>query len=310
MHQPVLLKEAVEALSIAPDGFYIDGTYGRGGHSAAILKHITTGRLLVIDKDPSAIAEAHKRFDGDDRVIICHGSFADMLEFAKEANWVGRVDGVLLDLGVSSPQLDEAERGFSFLRDGPLDMRMNTSQEIDATKYVATVSEEELTRVLKEYGEERFAKRIARAILKAREEAPITTTKKLAGIIADANPAWEKHKHPATRGFQAIRIAINDELGDIQAVLKASLDVLKPGGRLAVISFHSLEDRLVKRFLQRQSRGRDLPRGLPLAEALIDKDKTFKLVGKAIKPSEDEIKENTRARSSMLRVAERLGGES
>lgn len=215
-----------------------------------------------------------------------------------------KVNGILLDLGVSSPQLDDAERGFSFMQDGPLDMRMNPDTGISASEWIMTTAEAEIARVLKEYGEERFSKRMARAIVEQRKQAPITRTLQLANLLKEANPAWEKHKHPATRGFQAIRIVVNNELGDLEAVLAQSVDLLAPQGRLAVISFHSLEDRLVKRFMRDQERGLDLPAGIPVTEDMLGR--TFKRLGKAIKPSAEEIKQNPRSRSAVLRIAERL----
>ncbi|MFC6632531.1 16S rRNA (cytosine(1402)-N(4))-methyltransferase RsmH [Microbulbifer taiwanensis] len=304
LHRSVLLREAVDALVTDPGGFYIDGTFGRGGHSAAILERLNRdGRLLGIDKDPQAVAYAGERFGGDERFAIWHGSFADMDRAAAER--AGKVTGILLDLGVSSPQLDQAERGFSFMQDGPLDMRMDTSRGMSAADWVNSESEAELSRVFKEYGEERFARRMAGAIVRRRVEKPFERTLDLAEVVKEANPAWEKGKHPATRVFQAIRIHINGELEDLQQTLDKSLQLLAPGGRLVVISFHSLEDRMVKRFIRDKERGPKLPRGLPVMDSQIAK--TLKSVGKAIKADTGEVGENVRSRSAVMRVAEKLG---
>lgn len=306
MHQPVLLNEAIDALAICADGIYIDGTFGRGGHSQAILKKLNAqGRLLVIDKDPTAISHAQTLFENDARVTICHGSFAQIAEFAMQHQVHGKVNGVLLDLGVSSPQLDTDERGFSFLRSGPLDMRMDNSQGMTAAEWISKVPEKELADVLFQFGEERYSRRIARAIVEARVAQAITTTKELAEIIAKAHPRWEQHKHPATRSFQAIRIYLNNELKDLTQGLQQSVEVLQQKGRLAVISFHSLEDRMVKQFMQIKAKGQELPPGLPLTEKEINKHRFLTLVGKAIKPTEQEIAGNPRARSAVLRIAEK-----
>jgi 16S rRNA (cytosine1402-N4)-methyltransferase len=303
-HLPVLFEEALEALRISTAGSYVDGTFGRGGHSGAILERLDAGgSLLAFDKDPDAVAYAKETFGGDERFAIERGSFA-MLEQVAEARGLKRkVDGILLDLGVSSPQLDAAERGFSFLRDGPLDMRMDTSSGINAAEWLSKAGAEEIAQVLKEYGEERFAKRIARAIVERREESPIRTTGQLAAVIEGAVPTRERDKHPATRSFQGIRIFINRELDDLREVLDQSLRVLAPGGRLVVISFHSLEDRIVKRFIRDHSRGDDFPPGLPVTVEMMRPD--LKSVGKARRPSEKEVELNPRARSAVLRVAER-----
>ncbi|HEY8570086.1 16S rRNA (cytosine(1402)-N(4))-methyltransferase RsmH [Microbulbifer sp.] len=304
LHRSVLLREAVDALVVDPDGFYIDGTFGRGGHSALVLEQLgEAGRLLAVDKDPQAIEFARSRFGGESRFQIWHGSFADMDQAA--AGMAGQVTGILLDLGVSSPQLDQPERGFSFMQDGPLDMRMDTSRGISAADWVNGESETELARVFKEYGEERFARRMAAAIVRRRVEKPFERTLDLAEVVKAANPAWEKGKHPATRVFQAIRIHVNGELDDLQQALEKSLTLLKPGGRLVVISFHSLEDRMVKRFIREQEKGPQLPRGLPVMDSQIHK--TLRSVGKAVKAEAQEVGENVRSRSAVMRIAERLG---
>ncbi len=304
-HQSVLLRPSVEALNIDPAGVYVDGTFGRGGHSRLILSALgARGRLIAIDRDPQAVAYAEAHFADDARFSIVHGSFAMLAEVAQEAGVMGRVDGVLLDLGVSSPQLDQAERGFSFGKPGPLDMRMDTTRGESAAEWLARAETGEIAEVLKAYGEERHARRIARAIVAAREEAPIVTTDRLAEVVSQANPSWEKGKHPATRSFQAIRIRINGELEAVQHCLDQVLDVLAVGGRLAVISFHSLEDRIVKRFMRDQARGDLFPPGVPVRQDQLQP--RLRLVGKAIHPDDDEIANNPRARSAVLRVAERL----
>lgn len=303
-HHPVLFNEALDALAIDPSGFYVDGTFGRGGHSGALIKRLGDGgRLLAIDKDPEAVAHGEALFAGDPRFQIRQGSFAMLEQFVGQAGMSGRVNGILLDLGVSSPQLDVAERGFSFLRDGPLDMRMDNGSGISAAEWIASAGVDEIAGVLKTYGEERHAKRIARAIHEAAQIEAIETTGRLAAIVSAANPAWEKGKHPATRAFQGIRIYINRELDDLRICLDQSLNVLAPGGRLAVISFHSLEDRIVKRFMREGERGDNYPRGLPVTQDQMQSK--LKRIGKAIKPSLEEIERNPRARSSVLRVAER-----
>lgn len=305
MHETVLLREAVDALAIRPDGFYVDGTYGRGGHSAEILSRLgENGRLLAFDKDPQAVASARVRFAGDARFDIVHDSFAALSEVLNQRASAGCVDGILLDLGVSSPQLDEAGRGFSFMREGPLDMRMNTSAGISAAEWLARAEASEIIRVLRDYGEEKFAPRMARAIVEARALQPITTTKQLADIVAAANPRWEKHKHPATRAFQAIRIFINNELGDLEKLLDQVLQQLVVGGRLVVISFHSLEDRMVKQFIRHHERGGDIPRGVPLMESQIKR--RLHEVNKPVRVDDDERDANVRARSAIMRVAEKL----
>lgn len=305
MHNSVLLQESLEGLAIKPDGVYVDGTFGRGGHSRAILAALSAqGRLIAVDKDQEAVRYANQHFADDARFQLFHGSFASLPEFTKRAGVYGQVDGILLDLGVSSPQFDDAERGFSFMKAGPLDMRMNTEQPLSAAVFVNTADSDELIRVFREYGEERFAKRIAGAIIDARNQAPIVSTLEFAELVKKANPKWEKHKHPATRVFQAIRIHINNELQELQDFLAGSLEMLAVGGRLAIISFHSLEDRLVKQFMRDSEQGARLPRGLPIQAS--EEKKTFKRIGKAIKPSEVEIMDNIRARSAILRIGEKL----
>ncbi len=304
-HETVFLREAADALVTDTEGVYVDGTFGRGGHSRLILQKLgARGRLLVIDKDPEAIAAAERLRAADPRVSIGHGSFAELARFVAALPGVTEVQGILLDLGVSSPQLDDAQRGFSFTHDGPLDMRMNNSQGPSAAQWLATATEEEIARVLYEYGEERFSRRMAKAIVAARAEQPLTTTRQLANIVAQAHPAWEKHKHPATRAFQGIRIFINDELKDLQTALHVLLELLAVGGRLVVISFHSLEDRMVKQFMQKQVRGDDFPPSVPVTSAQLKP--RLRLVGKALKTGDEERSRNVRARSAMLRVAEKL----
>ncbi|VUD40333.1 Ribosomal RNA small subunit methyltransferase H [Thalassocella blandensis] len=303
-HYSVLLQESVDALVINKDGLYIDGTFGRGGHSREILKRLSqSGRLVAFDKDPQAIAVGQELEKEDERFAIVHDSFSQMEVWLK-GQGIEHVDGVLLDLGVSSPQLDQAERGFSFLQDGPLDMRMDTTKGQTAADWIAHAKEEDITRILKEYGEERFAKRMARAIVTTRQEQEISTTSQLAKIVAEANPKWEKGKHPATRAFQAIRIFINGELDDLESALEAALNVLGKGGRLVAISFHSLEDRMVKRFMRDKARGKEFPAGMPVTEEMLEKE--LKVMSKALKASETEVGENIRSRSAVMRIAEKI----
>ena len=298
-HVSVLLEESVAALAIKPDGTYLDGTFGRGGHSRAILRSLSnSGRLIAFDKDPQAESSA-EQFSEDPRFEFVRASFAEISSRVETSE----LDGILLDLGVSSPQLDNAERGFGFSDDGPLDMRMDTRAGMTAAEWLATAPEADIADVIKTYGEERFAKRMASAIVKARTESPITRTKQLATIVSEANPKWELHKHPATRAFQAIRIFINRELEDLEIALGHTVDALSEGGRLVVISFHSLEDRIVKRFMRDQARGQQLPKHVPVIDS--DTGKTLNLVGKAVKPSTDEVQRNPRSRSAIMRVAER-----
>jgi 16S rRNA (cytosine1402-N4)-methyltransferase len=304
-HRPVLLDEAVAALAIRPDGVYLDGTFGRGGHSAAILAQLgPQGRLLAMDQDPQAIKAAQQKFAGDSRFQIVQRNFAELQDFVVEQGLQHKVDGVLLDIGVSSPQLDDASRGFSFLKSGPLDMRMNPDAGQSAAEWLAQVDEYDLVTVLMHLGEEKFARRIAHAIVQYRQQAEINDTVQLANIIAAAIPVKDKKKHPATKSFQAIRIYINRELEVLEHALQAAVNVLSVGGRLAVISFHSLEDRMVKRFFRDISRGPQLPKDIPIMSK--DLQQPYRVVGKAIKPGMQELQQNPRARSSVLRVLERI----
>jgi len=303
-HVPVLMHEAVEALALRSDGRYVDATYGRGGHSGSILQQLgEAGCLLALDRDPEAVADAAWRFAGESRFSIHQANFAEMKVVLREKGWLGKVDGLLLDLGVSSPQLDVAERGFGFSRDGDLDMRMDPDSGQSAKQWLAGVSEVELVQVLRDYGEERYARRIAGAIVAARAESPISRTGQLAEIVKQAHPRWERHHHPATRSFQAIRIQVNGELEAVKLALEAAVSVLKVGGRIAVISFHSLEDRLVKRALRQPIPDPRIPRHLP--QPALDSH-PWRVVCKAIKAGAQELEVNPRARSAVLRVAERV----
>jgi 16S rRNA (cytosine1402-N4)-methyltransferase len=303
-HETVLLHPAVDALVTDRAGFYVDGTFGRGGHSRLILEELgQNGRLLATDHDPEAIRVGRELMLQDSRFEIRQCSFSDIDTVVNELGFDGRVSGILLDLGVSSPQLDDAERGFSFTHDGPLDMRMNPDQGQSAAEWIASAAEEDIANVIYEFGEERYSRRIARAIVRERALQPITRTLQLAEIVKQANPAWEKHKHPATRAFQAIRIFINRELESLDRLLNKAVSLLAPGGRLVIISFHSLEDRLVKQFIQRQSKGDDFPRDLPVMMSAI-KPALIK-IGKAIKASATEVEQNPRARSAVMRIAEK-----
>jgi len=305
MHQSVLLHESIKGLAIKSGGIYFDGTFGRGGHSQEILRHLDEqGRLYAIDKDPDAISYAKEHFGQDKRFHIIQGSFAKIQQFASAEGVLGKVNGILLDLGVSSPQLDNPERGFSFMQQGPLDMRMDLTQSISAAKFVNEAEADEMASIFRLYGEERFAGRIARAIVEVRNKAPISTTLQLAEIVKEANPKWEKHKHPATRVFQAIRIHVNQELTDLSSCLEQCLEVLAPKGRLVVISFHSLEDRIVKQFMRAQEQGIRPPPEVPIRYEEIKTH--FKRVGKAIMPQDAEVKANVRARSAVLRIGEKL----
>ena len=306
-HRPVLLDEAVAALAVKPSGLYVDGTFGRGGHSGAILDRLAEGgRLLAFDKDPDAVAAARARYGQDKRFSIVRGSFAMLRQVVETQDLSGKVNGLLLDLGVSSPQLDDPRRGFSFQHEGPLEMRMDPDSGVSAGEWLQQVSEEELSRILRDYGEERFHRRIARAIVEARREAPLRSTTRLADVVAAAVPRREKHKHPATRTFQAIRIHLNRELEDLRTVLDAVPDVLAIGGRLVVISFHSLEDRVVKRFIRAQQKGEldELPPGLPVASEPFRT--RLRAIGKPVRAGEAEVRDNPRARSAIMRIAERV----
>lgn len=304
-HQSVLLHESVEALITDVNGFYVDGTFGRGGHSREVLLRLSDdAQLMAVDKDEQAIAEADKQFSDEKRFSIRHGSFSQLNQWLVEIEKLGKVNGILLDLGVSSPQLDEAHRGFSFMQDGPLDMRMNRTKGETAAEWINSASQEDIARVLKEYGEERFSKRIARAIVDHRQEQPFATTHELSKVVTEANPAWEKGKHPATRAFQAIRIHINDELSDLDVILEQALAALAVGGRLVVISFHSLEDRRVKRFIRQQVQGDRLPMGVPVRDEQLNK--RLRSLGKVTKAGASELAHNPRARSAVMRVAEKI----
>jgi 16S rRNA (cytosine1402-N4)-methyltransferase len=304
-HKPVLLKQVLDGLNIRRNGIYVDCTYGRGGHSAAILEQLDDdGRLFVFDRDPLALRHAELLFGDDPRVVAIHGAFSRLTEKLRGYQVIGAVDGLLFDLGVSSPQLDDGNYGFSFLRDGDLDMRMDPGAGISAMDWINHADLEDIEEILRTYGEERYARRIARAVVEARAHEPVTRTRQLAGIIAATVPTREKTKDPATRSFLAVRIFINNEIGELEAVLKQVNEVLKPGGRLVIISFHSLEDRIVKRFMRNEARGNRYPQDIPVTEDQMTP--TLKLVGKAIKPSAEEIKQNPRARSAVLRVGEKI----
>ena len=302
-HQPVLSDEVLHALAIKPDGIYIDGTYGRGGHSDAILGCLgVAGRLIAIDRDLEAIAHAKQRYRDDSRVTVSHRPFSQLTQLTQQIGVFGHVNGILFDLGLSSPHVDDPKRGFSFMREGPLDMRMDNSCGMTAAEWLATVKASELANILYQYGEERHARRIAKAIVRERERTPITTTKRLADIIVALSPSRNRRKHPATRAFQAIRIFINQELEELASALTQSLATLAVGGRLAVISFHSLEDRLVKQFFIKQAEGEPRPRGLP---APLDFCPRVNRINGAVRPGNKEISDNPRARSAILRVVEK-----
>lgn len=308
-HVPVLHGPALDALRIRADGIYVDGTYGRGGHSTAMLARLgKDGRLVVIDRDPRAIADAQLRFAGDERVTIQRANFADIGAISDELGLTGRVDGFLLDIGVSSPQLDDPERGFSFQHDGPLDMRMDPEAGESVADWLARAAEEEIARVIREYGEERFARRIARAIVRRRAEGrAVTRTAELAALVSDAVPGGPSKIHPATRTFQALRIYINDELGALDRVLADGIDLLAPAGRFVVISFHSLEDRRVKRAFVRASRPPPASRRLPSVETFVP---SLRLIDGLVRADDDETELNPRARSARMRVAEKPAGEA
>lgn len=310
LHHTVLLDEAIDALLASSGesnepGVFVDGTFGRGGHSQGILARLpANARLIAFDRDPEAIEVAAAMQVEDRRLEPKHSAFGDMSSVLGEMGLVGRVDGILLDLGVSSPQLDDAGRGFSFMRDGPLDMRMDTTQGLSAAQWINSASETEIADVLYHYGEERHSRRMARRIVTERAITPILRTGVLAEMIKEANPSWERDKHPATRAFQGIRLFINRELEQLELALDQALDILRPGGLFVVISFHSLEDRITKRFIAKHARGDEFPRGLPVAQSQLNPK--VRPIGKAIKPSKAEIDRNPRARSAVMRVAAKL----
>lgn len=304
MHRPVLFDEVIQGLAIRPDGIYVDGTFGRGGHSFGLLQQLGPyGQLMAMDKDPEAIAMGNEGPFCDSRFSIVHGTFGNLRKVLKNRGWYGKVNGILLDLGVSSPQLDDANRGFSFKKDGPLDMRMNPKQALNAATWINQAQENEIRRVLWNYGEERYAKRIAAAIVKAREEKPILRTSQLSKVVEKAIPRRKIKKHPATRTFQAVRIFINRELEELQNCLPQSIEALAKGGRLCIISFHSLEDRIVKQFIQKESRD-PFPREVPVLWSKIEH--RLGKIGVLVRPSEAKIRENPRARSARLRIVEKL----
>lgn len=303
-HIPVLLNESIDGLAIKEDGVYIDATFGRGGHSKAILAKLSEkGRLIAIDKDPEAVAYAEHIFKDEPRFMILQGSFANLTHIATQYDVVGQVDGILLDLGVSSPQLEDAKRGFSFLHEGPLDMRMDLNQALDARQWINHATEQEIIRVLTELGEERFSKRIAKAIIENRQINFIETTKQLAEIVAKVVPR-ERKKHPATRTFQALRIYINQELTELKSCLQQCVEILAAHGRLAIISFHSLEDRIVKQFIHQHSQKYEQVDHLLVVPKKIKP--LLEKVGHAVKPNQNEVCINPRARSAILRIAEKL----
>ena len=304
LHQTVLQAEAIEALAIKKDGNYIDATFGRGGHSKAILSSLSEkGCLIAIDRDPEAITHANKFKDQDSKLKVVQATFGEIGKLEETEELRGKIDGILFDLGVSSPQLDNPDRGFSFMHNGPLDMRMNQMDQLSAAQWIKTATEKEIADVLFRFGEERYSRRMAKRVVAARQEKDIETTGQLAELVKAANPAWEKGKHPATRAFQAIRIHINNELEQIEDALNGAVELLRGEGRLVVISFHSLEDRIVKNFLTNKARGDNFPRDLPVtAEQL---NPTLKKIGKAIRAKETEVLNNPRARSAVMRVAEK-----
>ena len=305
LHTPVLRDEVLEGLAVRSDGCYCDATFGRGGHTAEILAALgASGRVIAIDRDPEAVAAGRRRFAGEPRLTLIRGSFGRLDELVRATGFKGKLNGVLMDLGVSSPQLDEARRGFSFMQDGPLDMRMDNETGQSAAHWLTHAGEGEIARVLRSLGEERFARRIARSLVAAREAAPIETTAQLARIVADAVPTREPGKHPATRTFQAIRIHVNGELEALEAALPQAVELLASGGRLCVISFHSLEDRLVKRFIRREAQGDPVYAGLPQIPP--HARPRLVRVGRAIRPQAVEIERNPRSRSSIMRIAERV----
>lgn len=311
-HIPVLLQECISGLNIHSGGIYIDGTFGRGGHSREILSHLgPSGRLIALDRDLTAVAAGRELEQLDSRFRIIHTPFSELVSVCDSLDLTGKVNGILLDIGVSSPQLDDGARGFSFDRDGPLDMRMDQSTGKSAADIVAEYDVKELSRIFKVYGEERFASRVAQAIVRRREEKPFLTTKDLAAVISSAIPGAPGPKHKATRCFQALRIEVNAELEELKKALEGAVKVLAPEGRLCIISFHSLEDRIVKSFFREQSEGEKVPGHVPLTNDQLDelrmRTATLDLIGKAQKAGEEELAENVRSRSATLRVAQRLG---
>ena len=302
-HIPVLRDEVISALNLRDDGIVVDATFGRGGHTRAILANLgSTARMVVIDRDPKAIETASRDWSEDPRVEIVHAPFSKLQQILEQRELNGRVTGLLFDFGVSSPQLDDPSRGFSFSQDGPLDMRMDPGQNISASDWLEMIDEKELVFVLRKFGEERFARKVASRI---KQRGKIETTGELARLIEDAVPSREPGKHPATRSFQAIRIAVNKELDEIESVMPQSIDALAPDGRLVVISFHSLEDRIVKRFLCEQSKGDPFPPDFPVTKDMLQP--RVRLIGKAIRAGDKELRENRRARSAVMRVAEKIG---
>lgn len=305
LHESVLMHAAVEALAIQPDGIYVDATFGRGGHSREVLSALgPTGKLLAMDQDPEAIAFAKQLQKQDSRFHITHSAFSRLADMVQAQGCAGAVNGILFDLGVSSPQLDDAQRGFSFMRDGPLDMRMNPGKGLSAAQWINIAKEKDIADVLFKFGEERHSRRMARRIVEFRKDNLIYTTNQLAELVKEANPAWERDKHPATRAFQAIRIHVNKEFDELQQGLQQALDLLAVGGRLVVISFHSLEDRIVKKFIAKQTKGDNYPRDLPVRQSQLSP--RLRAIGKAIKPRADEIDRNPRARSAVMRIAEKI----
>lgn len=304
-HIPVLAEEALGALALEPDGYYVDATFGRGGHTALLLQALgREGRVLALDRDPQAVAAGVRRFAGEMRLALVHAPFADIGALVPAHSGGRACRGVLLDLGVSSPQLDDPARGFSFRADGPLDMRMDPTRGEPVSAWLARAGVDEIREVIATLGEERFARRVAQAIVAARRERPLERTRELADLVAAAVRTREPGKHPATRTFQALRMHINDELGQLEKALAGAVDALAIGGRLAVISFHSLEDRVVKRFMQRESQLDPAIASLPVVPSQLTPH--LKLVGRKLRPSKDEVARNPRARSALLRVAEKV----
>jgi len=304
-HVPVLLDESMQALAIQASGYYLDGTFGRGGHASALLARLGLGgRLLAVDRDQQAVAAGHALAARDSRLEVIQARYSALPALASARGWAGRINGILLDLGVSSPQLDQAERGFSFSVEAPLDMRMDATTGISAADWLASASERQIADALKTYGEERFARRIARSIVDTRGAQPIRTTRELVDLIERAVPTREPGKHPATRSFQAIRIHINQELEELRRFLADVCDLLASGGRLVVISFHSLEDRIVKRFIRDEAQGASIPKGVPVRD--VELCRRLRAIGHPVRPSPAEIERNPRARSAVMRTAERL----